>query len=164
MARSGTGVRRVREADLDAVVGLVHELAEYERVPQQCQLNRRQLGKALFGEQPALFGHVAEVEDAVVGCALWFINFSTFKGSHGIYLEDLYVQPGHRGRGLGRGLLAALAAESGERGFTQLDWSVLDWNMPAIAFYKALGAQPLQDWTLYRLRGEALSALAQESR
>lgn len=160
MAARETGIRRVREPDLGAVVGLIHELAEFERVPQVCQLSRRQLRSALFGPEPALFGHVAEVEGVVVGCALWFLNFSTFKGSHGIYLEDLYVQPEHRGRGLGRGLVAALAGECRERGFSQLDWSVLDWNMPAIAFYKSLGARPLQDWTLYRLSGEALSALA----
>lgn len=143
------------------MVGLVHELAEYERVPQECQLSRSQLRRALFGPEPALFAHVAEVDGAVVGCALWFLNFSTFNGSHGIYLEDLYVQAEHRGRGLGRGLLAALAAESCQRGFARLEWSVLDWNMPAMAFYKSLGARPLEDWTQFRLSGEALAALAQ---
>lgn len=153
-------IRRVREADLDAVVGLVYELAEYERVPQECQLTPEQLHEALFGPDPALFGHVAEVEGSVVGCALWYLNYSTWKGRHGIYLLDLYIQAGHRNRGLGRGLLAALAAESRRRGLTGLEWSVLDWNRPAIAFYQALGAQPVDGWTTYQLTGEALSALS----
>jgi GNAT superfamily N-acetyltransferase len=156
---SDTGIRRIRESDLAAVVGLVHELAEYERAPVECQLTRGQLRRALFGPEPALFGHVAEVAGTVVGCALWFLNFSTWKGSHGIYLEDLYVQPEHRGRGLGHGLLAALAAESCQRGYTRLEWSVLDWNMTAIAFYQALGARPMDGWTTFRLTGDALAAL-----
>lgn len=157
----GTGIRRVRESDVAAVVGLVHELADYERAPLECQLSPGQLRAALFGPEPALFGHVAEVDGALVGCALWFLNFSTWKGSHGIYLEDLYVKPDYRGRGLGRGLLAALAAECCRRGYSRLEWSVLDWNMPAIAFYEALGARPQDGWTTFRLSGQALAALAQ---
>lgn len=158
---SDAGIRRVEESDVAAVVGLIHELAEYERAPLECQLTRRQLRVALFSPSPALFGHVAEVDGAVVGCALWFLNFSTWRGSHGIYLEDLYVQESYRGRGIGRGLLATLAAEGCRRGFSRLEWSVLDWNMPAIAFYKSLGAQPMADWTMFRLSGEALTALGQ---
>jgi GNAT superfamily N-acetyltransferase len=158
---SDIGIRRVRETDVAAVVGLVHELAEYERAPLECQLSRGQLRRALFGPEPALFGHVAEVAGVVVGCALWFLNFSTWKGSHGIYLEDLYVQPQHRGRGLGRGLLAALAAETCERGYARLEWSVLDWNMTAMGFYRSLGAEPLDEWTAWRLTGDNLAALAQ---
>jgi GNAT superfamily N-acetyltransferase len=158
---SDAGIRRVREPDVAAVVGLVHELAEYERAPLECQLTRSQLRRALFGPEPALFGHVAEVDGAVVGCALWFLSYSTWQGSHGIYLEDLYVQPAHRGRGLGRGLLAALAAESCRRGFARLEWSVLDWNMTAIKFYESLGARPMDGWTTFRLSGAALQALAQ---
>jgi GNAT superfamily N-acetyltransferase len=155
-----TGIRRVRESDVAAVVGLVHELAEYERAPLECQLSRSQLRRALFGPEPALFGHVAEVDGTVVGCALWFLSYSTWKGSHGIYLEDLYVRPEYRGRGLGRGLLAALAAESCRRGFSRLEWSVLDWNMTAIGFYKNLGAVPQEDWTTFRMDGDALVTLA----
>ena len=145
-----------------AACGLVYELAEYERVPQECQLTAEQLREALFAPEPALFGHVAEVGGTVVGCALWFLNYSTWKGSHGIYLLDLYVQPAHRGSGLGRGLLAALAAESERRGLTGLEWSVLDWNRPAIAFYQGLGAQPVDGWTTYQLTGAALAALARD--
>jgi GNAT superfamily N-acetyltransferase len=154
------GIRRVRDSDLAAVVGLIHELAEYERAPLECQLSRGQLRRALFGPDPALFGHVAEVGGTVVGCALWFLNYSTWKGSHGIYLEDLYVQPDYRGRGLGRALMGALAAESCRRGFSRLEWSVLDWNMTAIAFYQSLGATAQDEWTAFRMDGDALVRLA----
>ncbi|HST46628.1 MAG TPA: GNAT family N-acetyltransferase [Jatrophihabitans sp.] len=160
MDLSATGIRRVREADVAAVVGLVYELAEYERLSAECRLTPDQLHQALFGPAPALFGHVAEVAGTVAGYALWFLNYSTWKGSHGIYLLDLYVQPGHRGSGLGRGLLAALAEESCRRGLTGVEWEVLDWNTPAIGFYRALGAEPDEGWTTYRLTGHALSALA----
>lgn len=153
-------VRIVRPEDVPAVVGLVRELAEYERELDACLLTDVQLTAALFGPAPALFGHVAEVDGEVVGCALWFRNFSTWRGVHGIYLEDLYVRPAHRGRGLGRALLAALAAVCAERGYARLEWSVLDWNQPSIDFYRALGAAPMDDWTTFRLHGAALTALA----
>jgi GNAT superfamily N-acetyltransferase len=152
-------IRRVRESDVDAVVGLVHELAEYERAPHECHLTAEQLHTALFGPAPALFGHVAEVDGAVVGCALWFLNFSTWRGTHGIYLEDLYVRPGARGGGLGKALLTALAEECTARGYSRLEWWVLDWNAPAIGFYKALGAIPMDEWTVYRVTGAALERL-----
>ncbi|WP_199432443.1 GNAT family N-acetyltransferase [Qaidamihabitans albus] len=153
-------VRRVRESDVDAVVGLVHELAEYERAPNECHLTAAQLRAALFGEHPALFGHVAEADGEVVGCALWFLNFSTWRGVHGIYLEDLYVRPDRRGSGLGRALLAALAEECVRRGYARLEWWVLDWNAPAIGFYKSIGAVPMDEWTVFRLTDEPLRALA----
>jgi GNAT superfamily N-acetyltransferase len=155
-------VRRVRESDVDAVVGLVHELAEYEKAPQECHLDSTQLRAALFGEAPALFGHVAEVEGEVVGCALWFLNFSTWRGVHGIYLEDLYVRPAQRGSGLGKALLAALAKECVRRGYARLEWWVLDWN-PATSFYKSLGAMPMDEWTVYRLTDESLRTLAAQA-
>lgn len=153
-------VRRVRESDVDEVVGLVHELAEYERAPEECHLTAAQLHTALFGPAPALFGHVAEVDGVVVGCALWFLNFSTWDGVHGVYLEDLYVQPGARGHGLGKALLTALAEECAARGYTRLQWWVLDWNEPAIGFYKSLGAIPMDEWTVFRVTGDALDRLA----
>jgi GNAT superfamily N-acetyltransferase len=154
-------VRRVRESDVDAVVGLVYELAEYERAPDECHLTAAQLHEALFRPAPALFGHVAEVDGEVVGCALWFLNFSTWHGTHGIYLEDLYVSPEHRGTGLGRELLRTLAAVCVERGYSRLEWSVLDWNTPSIDFYKAAGALPMDEWTVFRLTDDALTDFAQ---
>jgi GNAT superfamily N-acetyltransferase len=150
-------IRDLAPADVPAVVGLVRELAEYEREPASCHLTAEQLTAALFGPAPALFGHVAEVDGAVVGCALWFLNFSTWRGVHGIYLEDLYVRPEHRGAGLGRALLARLATVCRERGYARLEWSVLDWNEPSIAFYRSLGAVGMDGWTTFRLDGEALS-------
>lgn len=151
-------VRRITETDVPEVVRMVHDLAEYERIPD-CHLTEEQLAAALFGPAPALFAHVAEVEDAVVGCALWFLNYSTFRGGHGIYLEDLYVTPEHRGAGLGRALLTALAEECVRRGYARLEWAVLDWNAPSIGFYKSLGARPMDEWTVYRLTDEALREL-----
>lgn len=156
-------VRRVTESDVDAVVKLVHELADYERAPQDCHLTSEQLRAALFGEHPALFGHVAEVDGMVFGCALWFLNFSTWRGVHGIYLEDLYVSPSQRGSGLGKALLVGLAAECAKRGLERLEWSVLDWNEPAIGFYKSIGAVPMDEWTVYRLTDGALSDLAAQA-
>jgi GNAT superfamily N-acetyltransferase len=153
-------VRRVQESDVDQVAGLVHELADYERATEQCQLTAAQLRAALFEEQPALFGHVAEVDGEVVGFALWFLNFSTWDGVQGIYLEDLFVRPAHRRTGLGRQLLAALAAECVRHGYSRLQWWVLDWNKPAIGFYRRLGAVPMQECTVFRVDGPALSAIA----
>jgi GNAT superfamily N-acetyltransferase len=144
---------------VDAVVGLVYELAEYERAPDECHLTADQLRGALFGDSPALFGHVAEVDGEVVGCALWFLNFSTWHGTHGIYLEDLYVRPGARGGGLGKALLTALAEECVARGYARLEWWVLNWNEPAIGFYRSLDAIPMDEWTVYRLTGAALNRL-----
>ena len=157
-------IRAVEERDVEAVVALVHELAEYERAVEHCHLTADQLRAALFGPAPALFGHVAEVAGSVVGCALWFLNFSTWRGVHGLYLEDLYVQPAHRGSGLGRELLAALAATCVERGYARLEWSVLDWNTPSIDFYKAAGAVALDEWTVFRLTDDALAAFAADRR
>lgn len=157
-------IREIRPSDVPAVVGLVRELAEYERELASCHLTVEGLNSALFGpgagSGPALFGHVAEVDGAVVGCALWFLNFSTWRGVHGIYLEDLYVQPAHRGRGLGRDLLARLATVCTERGYARLEWAVLDWNEPSIRFYRSIGAVTMDDWMTFRLDGDALSTLA----
>lgn len=152
-------IRRIREDDVDTVVQLVYDLAEYEKALDECHLTSEQLHKALFSESPALFGHVAEVDDRVVGMALWFLNFSTWDGVHGIYLEDLYVQPDQRGSGLGRALLAELAAECVRRGYTRLQWWVLNWNEPSIGFYRALGAVPMDEWTVMRVSDLALKEL-----
>jgi GNAT superfamily N-acetyltransferase len=151
-------IRRIAESDVDIVTKLVHELAEFERAPQECHLVPEQLSAALFGERPALYGHVAEVDGEIVGYALWFLNFSTWRGVHGIYLEDLYVRPEQRGTGLGRALLAELAAECVRQGYARLEWWVLDWN-PARKFYESLGAAGLTEWVPYRLTDDALAAL-----
>ncbi|SER27122.1 Acetyltransferase (GNAT) family protein [Lentzea xinjiangensis] len=153
-------IRRVEPRDVDAVVQLVHELALYERAPEQCHLTAEQLHTALFGDSPALFGHVAEVDGQVVGIALWFLNFSTWDGVHGIYLEDLYVTPDQRGNGIGRKLLEALAQECVAKGYTRFQWWVLNWNEPSIGFYTKLGAVPMDEWTVMRVSGEALRELA----
>lgn len=156
-------IRRVEPRDVDAVVGLVHELALYEKAPEQCHLTSEQLHTALFDESPALFGHVAEVDGRVVGIALWFLNFSTWDGVHGIYLEDLYVTPDQRGNGLGKQLLEALAQECVAKGYTRLQWWVLNWNEPSIGFYKSLGAVPMDEWTTMRVADEALVRLGSAS-
>ena len=153
-------VRPVRPDDVPAVVALVHELAHYEKALHEVRLTEDQLTDVLFGDSPALFGHVAEHEGVVVGMALWFLNFSTWRGTHGVYLEDLYVSPTHRGSGLGRELLRTLAALCVERGYSRLEWSVLDWNTPSIEFYKAAGAVPMDGWTVYRLTDDALNDFA----
>ncbi|MFI6355883.1 GNAT family N-acetyltransferase [Streptomyces sp. NPDC050743] len=154
-------IRPAIPADIPVIHALVRELAEYEKAPHEAEATQEQLREALFGERPAAFAHMA-VDDATgeaVGFALWFLNFSTWRGVHGIYLEDLYVRPGARGGGHGRALLTELARICVERGYGRLEWSVLDWNRPAIGFYEALGARPQDEWTVYRLTDEALAAL-----
>jgi GNAT superfamily N-acetyltransferase len=153
-------VRPIRPDDVPSVVALVRELAEYEKAVHEVRLTEEQLHERLFGEAPALFGHVAEADGQVVGMALWFLNFSTWRGTHGVYLEDLYVQPAHRGTGLGKELLRTLAALCGERGYARLEWAVLDWNTPAIEFYTKAGAVPMDEWTVFRLTDEALGEFA----
>ena len=157
-------VREIRPGDVPAVVGLVRELAEYEKALHEVRLTEQQLTAALFGDSPRLFGHVAERGGSVVGTALWFLNFSTWRGTHGIYLEDLYVRPAHRGSGLGRELLRTLAELCVQRGYSRLEWWVLDWNTPSIEFYKGVGAVPMDEWTVFRLTDEALTAFATDRR
>jgi GNAT superfamily N-acetyltransferase len=135
-------------------------LAEYERAARLCHLTEPALHTALFGAAPALFGHVAATTDGeLLGFALWFLNFSTWDGRHGIYLEDLYVRPAARGRGAGRALLTTLAGICLDRGYTRLQWWVLDWNDDALRFYRRLGAEPMDEWTVWRLSGQGLAAV-----
>jgi GNAT superfamily N-acetyltransferase len=138
----------------------VRELAEYERALDEVRLEQADVVAALFCEHPAAFCHVVEAEGEVVGLALWYLTFSTWVGRHGIYLEDLYVRPDHRRDGHGTALLATLARLCVERGYGRLEWAVLDWNTPALEFYRSLGARPLDDWTVHRLSGDALAGLA----
>jgi len=154
------GVREARESDVERIRQLVLELATYERAPDQVKATEEQLRAALFGPQPAAYALVAEIGEEVVGFALYFLNFSTWEGVHGIYLEDLYVMPEHRGTGLGKALLKSLAQIAVERGYARFEWWVLDWNTPSIDFYRRLGAVPMDEWTVYRLSGDALRAAA----
>jgi GNAT superfamily N-acetyltransferase len=153
-------VRQATLADVPRISELIRELAEYERSADQAVATADDLRAALFASQPALFGHIAEYSGEVVGFALWFVNFSTWAGKHGIYLEDLYVTPQMRGRGAGKALLAELASICVLRGYGRLDWSVLDWNESAIGFYGSIGAEAMSEWTVYRLSGQSLADLA----
>lgn len=153
-------IRPARPEDVDALHRLIVDLADYEREPDAVTAIPDDLARVLFGGQPTVFADVAEVDGAVVGMAVWFLNYSTWTGTHGIYLEDLYVDPAHRGRGIGRDLLVTLARRCVERGYHRFQWWVLDWNTPSIDFYRALGAVPMDDWTVYRLEGDALRRAA----
>jgi GNAT superfamily N-acetyltransferase len=154
-------LRFAREADLDTIIALIHGLAEYEREPDAVRLDRDELGCHLFGPRPYAEVLLAETDDGdVAGFALFFHNFSTWEGRPGIWLEDLFVKPERRGRGFGRALLVELARLAVERGCARLEWSVLDWNEPALGFYRSLGATPMEEWTTQRLSGPALAALA----
>jgi GNAT superfamily N-acetyltransferase len=154
-------IRTATPADIPVIHALVRELAEYEKALDEANATEEQLHEALFGEHPAAYAHIA-VDDTTgepVGFALWFLNFSTWRGVHGIYLEDLYVRPTARGAGHGKALLTELARICVERGYQRLEWSVLNWNTPSIAFYESLGARPQDEWTVYRLTDEALLTL-----
>jgi len=162
-------IRPAQAADVPAIHQMITDLAAYERRQHEVSATEDDLRAALLAEpggpgaprgQPSLFAHVAEEDGQVVGFALWYLNYSTWLGRHGIYLEDLYVKPEGRGQGHGRALLAELARICVERGYGRLDWSVLDWNAPARRFYESLGAVPVGDWVIYRLTGPALRALA----
>jgi GNAT superfamily N-acetyltransferase len=153
-------IRRARPSDVPAIYQLIRDLAEYERSLPEVTGSEADLHRSLFGPQPAVFAHVAEHDGQVAGFALWFLNYSTWLGRHGIYLEDLYVRPELRGLGLGRALLAELAALCVEHGYGRLEWWVLDWNEPALGFYASLAATGMTDWTVHRLTGAPLRALA----
>lgn len=184
-----TRVRAARPEDVPAILGLVRELAEHEREPDAVEADEDAFRTALFGADPRVHAFVAEVlpeDDAaeggtgpgttdgteaarwdtharIAGTAVWFVSFSTWRGRHGIWLEDLFVRPAYRGLGLGQALLAELAAECDRRGYARLEWNVLDWNEPALGFYRRLGAEPLGDWTVHRLTGDPLRALARQA-
>jgi GNAT superfamily N-acetyltransferase len=145
-------IRPARPDDVPVIRELIRELAEYERSASSVVATRESLAAALFGPSPAVYCHVAESPDGeVAGFALWFLNFSTWLGRHGIWLEDLYVRPSHRGLGLGKALLGTLTSLAAERGYGRVEWWVLDWNAPAQAFYRSVGAEPQEDWTGWRL-------------
>ena len=155
-----SGIRTATVADVDAIHGLICDLADYERLRDQVRAGPDQLRTALFGPSPAVFALVAEADGEVVGFALYFLSFSTWEGVHGIYLEDLYVRPDQRGTGRGKALLTSLAAIAEARGYARVEWSVLDWNAPSIEFYRRLGAESMDEWTVFRLTGDALTVAA----
>lgn len=154
-----TGVRGATPADVAEIAALIRELAEYERLAREVVLSEAALREHLFGARPYAEALIAEDAGAVAGFALFFHNYSTFLGKPGLYLEDLFVRPAHRGRGLGKALLRELARLAIARGCGRVEWSVLDWNEPSIAFYRSLGAVAMDEWTVYRLSGDALAAL-----
>ncbi len=150
-------IRTAVPADVPEILTMIHDLAIYEREPDAVKTTREMLHDSLFGENPRVFAHVAEDSSGVQGFALWFLNYSTWEGVHGIYLEDLYVRPAARGAGYGKALLRTLARTAVERGYARVEWSVLNWNEPSIRFYESLNAAPQDEWTTFRLTGQALA-------
>jgi GNAT superfamily N-acetyltransferase len=152
-------VRAATVGDVPLILTMIRELAEFERSLHEVQATEALLRENLFGEQRAVFCHVAEVDGEPLGFALWFINFSSWRGKHGIYLDDLYVRPEARGRGIGTALLRELAGICLDRGYDRLEWWVLDWNQKAIDFYRSIDAIAMDEWTVQRLTGAALRAM-----
>jgi GNAT superfamily N-acetyltransferase len=155
----GTRIRQATASDCALVFSFIRDLAEYERLLDDVDATPVSLDKALFCQNPRAFCDIAEWEGAPAGFALWFYNFSTFRGRHGIYLEDLFVRPAYRGKGIGKALILNLAQRAVRENCARVEWSVLDWNEPSIKFYESLGAIPMEEWTIYRLTGEALKKL-----
>ena len=153
-------IRPAARADIPALLGLIRELADYEKLAHLVVTDEAQLERELFGEGSCAEAIVCRADGEIVGMAIYFHNFSTFLGRKGLYLEDLYVQPAHRGRGYGKALLLALARIAHERGCGRFEWMVLDWNEPSIRFYESLGAVRMEEWRLFRVAGEALEKLA----
>ncbi|WP_029353116.1 GNAT family N-acetyltransferase [Bosea sp. 117] len=154
-------IRPARPGDAAVILAFVRELAEYERLLHEVEATVEDLDAALFGPQPRVFCDIAEWEGEPAGFALWFYNFSTFRGRHGLYLEDLYVRPDLRGRGIAMALMRRLARRCLDEGLGRFEWWVLDWNEPAIRFYRRIGAEPMDEWTVQRVTGEALRKLAE---
>ena len=153
-------IRAAQPADLPNILGLIRELASYEKLLHEVAASSQDLRAALFCEHPRVFCDIAEWSERdqkqTAGIALWFYNYSTFRGRHGIYLEDLFVRPQLRGKGIGKALLLTLVQRCAAERLGRLEWAVLDWNEPAIRFYKSLGAKPLNEWTVFRMTGDAL--------
>ena len=156
-------IRLAVKEDGPRILQLIKDLAEYERAPLEAKATLQQIQETIFGDKPTAFCHVAEENGQVVGISIWFLNFSTWLGKPGIYLEDLYIEPSHRGKGYGLALLKELAKICVERDYERLQWWVLDWNEPSIEFYKSLGAVAMDEWTVYRVSGDALKKLAANS-
>jgi GNAT superfamily N-acetyltransferase len=157
-------IRPARPGDGGVVLRFVRELAEYEKLSHEVDATEAVIDAALFGESPRVFCDLAIWDGAPVGYALWFLNFSSFRGRHGVYLEDVFVRPSHRGKGIGKALLVHLARRCVAENWTRLEWTVLDWNTPSIEFYKAQGAVLMDEWKLCRVTGPALARLAAQEK
>ena len=156
-------IRKAEERDAALIFDFIRELAEYERLAHEVDATEGDVARALFGPDPRVFADIAEWQGEPAGFALWFYNFSTFRGRHGIYLEDLFVRPQFRSKGVGKALLRHLARRCVAEGLPRLEWWVLDWNEPALRFYRSIGARPMDEWTVQRVTGEHLTNLAEES-
>ena len=152
-------IRPARSNEASIILQLIKDLAEYEKAPDEVRASEKELIETIFAENPKVFCDFVEVDGDIAGIAIWFLNYSTWQGKHGIYLEDLYVKPEYRGRGYGKALLQHLASICNERGYGRFQWWVLDWNSPAIEFYRSLGAEAMDEWTVYRVSGDPLRRL-----
>jgi len=152
-------IRPAKIQEVGEVLQLIQELATYEKAPEQVEARQEDLLKTIFASDPIVFCDLVEVDGQIAGMAIWFLNYSTWQAKHGIYLEDLFIKPEFRGRGYGKALLKHLAKICDEKGYGRLQWWVLDWNSPAIEFYKSLGAEAMDEWTVYRTSGKALKDL-----
>jgi GNAT superfamily N-acetyltransferase len=152
-------IRPAKKEEVGIVLQLIHDLALYEKAPNEVEATERELLQTIFSSDPKVFCDLVEVDGEIAGMAIWFLNYSTWQGKYGIYLEDLFIKPEYRGRGYGKALLRHLAKICDERGYGRFQWWVLDWNSPAIEFYRSLGAVAMDEWTVYRVSGQALKDL-----
>jgi GNAT superfamily N-acetyltransferase len=152
-------IRSARRDEAAIILQLIKDLAEYEKAPNAVKATEKKIIETIFADNPKVFCDFVEVDGDIAGMAIWFLNYSTWQGKHGIYLEDLYVKPDYRGRGYGKSLLQHLASICIERGYGRFQWWVLDWNSPAIEFYRSLGAEAMSEWTVYRVSDEPLRRL-----
>ena len=152
-------IRPAKREEVGEVLQLIQDLATYEKAPDQVEASRDDLLNTIFAKEPRVFCDLVEVDGQIAGMAIWFLNYSTWQAKHGIYLEDLYIKPEFRARGYGKALLKHLAQICDKEGYGRLQWWVLDWNSPAIEFYRSLGAEAMDEWTVYRTSGQALTDL-----
>ena len=152
-------IRPAQQDEVGIVLQLIHDLALYEKAPDEVEATEKELLETIFVDNPRVFCDVVDVNGEIAGMAIWFLNYSTWQGKHGIYLEDLFIKPEFRGKGYGKALLQHLAKVCDERGYGRFQWWVLDWNSPAIEFYKSLGAVAMDEWTVYRVSGDPLKKL-----
>lgn len=152
-------IRPARQEEVGIVLQLIHDLAVYEKAPNEVEATEKKLLETIFASDPKVFCDLVEVDGEIAGMAIWFLNYSTWQGKHGIYLEDLFIKPEYRGRGYGKALLKHLAKICDDKGYGRFQWWVLDWNSPAIEFYRSLGAVAMDEWTVYRVSGAPLKEL-----